>query len=391
MNIRSYLGTARRDPPAWMPSEPSVEEAAVIALRERVPDYDARVAQGDVRFLSPHEFYLTNGRIDIDAIIATWAEWDAEVRDQGRVGLRVSGDVSWLQPTDRPIFAKYERRLQEFMRARRILTLCTYPLASVDASNALDSARAHHSVIARRRGTWQILEETTLSTTKAELEKNNAALEARVRERTNELVAANAALSRTEMYLEQAQSLSHTGSCGWDPRTGEYTYWSKETFRVFGLEPRSTPPPRQEVLATIHPKDRTRFHEAIAAMTREGRAGEVEFRVTRPDGSIRYIHELARPIKDDEGRVVEFIASEMDVTELKRAAARLARATRLSHERTLQARFSATLDERTRLAREIHDSLLQGATGIALHLRAVLHKLDDAPPSTRDEIARIVS
>ncbi|HZS58405.1 MAG TPA: histidine kinase [Gemmatimonadaceae bacterium] len=38
----------------------------------------------------------------------------------------------------------------------------------------------------------------------------------------------------------------------------------------------------------------------------------------------------------------------------------------------LTARFAATLDERARVAREIHDSLLQGVTGIALQLRALL-------------------
>jgi signal transduction histidine kinase len=47
--------------------------------------------------------------------------------------------------------------------------------------------------------------------------------------------------------------------------------------------------------------------------------------------------------------------------------------------RELEARFGAMLDERTRIAREMHDTLLQGFTGVALHLTAVARRASDAP------------
>src|SRR6266436_4902389 len=43
-------------------------------------------------------------------------------------------------------------------------------------------------------------------------------------------------LRRSEVYLAEAQKLSHTGSFGWDVSSGEI-YWSRETFRIFGYEP----------------------------------------------------------------------------------------------------------------------------------------------------------
>jgi signal transduction histidine kinase len=55
-----------------------------------------------------------------------------------------------------------------------------------------------------------------------------------------------------------------------------------------------------------------------------------------------------------------------------RAAARQRNARRRARVRALKARFAGVLDERTRLAREIHDTLLHGITGVALQLRAVL-------------------
>ncbi len=54
------------------------------------------------------------------------------------------------------------------------------------------------------------------------------------------------------------------------------------------------------------------------------------------------------------------------------AAARLRRARRRARLAALEARLAGMLEERTRLARELHDTLLQGVTGVALQLRAAL-------------------
>lgn len=60
-------------------------------------------------------------------------------------------------------------------------------------------------------------------------------------------------------------------------------------------------------------------------------------------------------------------------------ASRLARALRRTEERALEARFAAVLEERTRLAREIHDTLLQGFTGVGLQLVAATSQVTGSP------------
>jgi signal transduction histidine kinase len=62
-----------------------------------------------------------------------------------------------------------------------------------------------------------------------------------------------------------------------------------------------------------------------------------------------------------------------------RGARQLARAKRHAHLHALKARFDGVLEERTRLAREIHDTLLQGITGIALQLRSALPYVQTSP------------
>ena len=72
--------------------------------------------------------------------------------------------------------------------------------------------------------------------------------------------------------------------------------------------------------------------------------------------------------------------------ELERAIAERTRQLARSEARALEARYEAAFEERTRLAREIHDSLLQGVTGIALQLRAALPRLSGAPAAATESI-----
>src|SRR6202162_4909283 len=69
------------------------------------------------------------------------------------------------------------------------------------------------------------------------------------------------ALRRSEMYLAEAQGLSHTGSFGWDISSGEI-YWSDETYRIFGIEP-AAKPTVQMVLDRTHPDDRLYLRQVI--------------------------------------------------------------------------------------------------------------------------------
>jgi signal transduction histidine kinase len=68
-----------------------------------------------------------------------------------------------------------------------------------------------------------------------------------------------------------------------------------------------------------------------------------------------------------------------EIDERQRGERRLARARRRARERVLEARFAAVLEERTRLAREIHDTLLQGFTGVSLQLLAAAGRLSGPP------------
>jgi len=64
--------------------------------------------------------------------------------------------------------------------------------------------------------------------------------------------------------------------------------------------------------------------------------------------------------------------------------------TRRAAER-IQARFDAELGERSRIARELHDTLLQGFTGITLQLQAVQGQIQQSPAQASDSLERILT
>jgi PAS domain S-box-containing protein len=68
-------------------------------------------------------------------------------------------------------------------------------------------------------------------------------------------------LRRSEAYLAEAQRLSHTGSFGWKPDTGEIV-WSDETYRIFEYD-RSVKPTIDSVMERVHPQDRAEFQKVI--------------------------------------------------------------------------------------------------------------------------------
>jgi PAS domain S-box-containing protein len=140
---------------------------------------------------------------------------------------------------------------------------------------------------------------------------------------------------RKDAYLAEAQKLSHTGSFGWKPLTGEII-WSEETFRIFQYEP-TTKPTIELILARVHPEDVALVQQTIERVARYRQDFEHKYRLMMPDGSVKHVHVRAHALSDDiDG--IEFAGAVMDVTAqkqveeaLRQSESYLAEAQRLTH------------------------------------------------------------
>jgi PAS domain S-box-containing protein len=127
-----------------------------------------------------------------------------------------------------------------------------------------------------------------------------------------ELKCAEQALRRSEAYLAEAQRLSHTGSFGWTPSTGEL-HWSDEIFRILEYDP-SIKPTIERVLQRIHPDDLAMMRRVLDETSRGEKDFDITHRLLMPDSSVKFVHVLSRVLKDAAGNP-EIVGSLMDVTE----------------------------------------------------------------------------
>jgi PAS domain S-box-containing protein len=133
-------------------------------------------------------------------------------------------------------------------------------------------------------------------------------------------------LRRSETYLAEAQRLAKTGSWAYSPAAEKCIWWSDEMLRIFGLDPqRSNLPDRAEFLRLVHPEDRDRFNERIDTAFREKADFVQDYRIVLTDGTVKHIHGIGHPVLDDTGKVIEYVGTDVDVTERKRAEEKLRR------------------------------------------------------------------
>jgi PAS domain S-box-containing protein len=131
----------------------------------------------------------------------------------------------------------------------------------------------------------------------------------------------------------------------------------------------------QRMLRRIHVEDRDRFVAAVASLNPEKPTCQVNYRVPRPDNSVVWLEESVRAFFDIEGKMLRMVGMVADVSARKQVEQELS---------DLSGRFVTTQEEeRSRIARELHDDMSQRLALAAITLQSLSENL----PRTRSEIA----
>jgi PAS domain S-box-containing protein len=128
-----------------------------------------------------------------------------------------------------------------------------------------------------------------------------------------QLVKSVQELQRSEFYLAEAQRLGHIGSWVFDPAT-RFEHWSRELFRIYGLDPERDAPTLDEYLACVHPLDREFMAALIKRMVAESLGCDVTKRIVRPGGEVRHIRCVGAPVLEN-GTLKRIVGNAIDVTE----------------------------------------------------------------------------
>lgn len=139
-----------------------------------------------------------------------------------------------------------------------------------------------------------------------------------------ERIQAEARLRQSEARLVTTQKIAHVGSWEVDFNTNQRS-WSTETFEIFGLNPHQAEPTHAEFIEMVHPEDRAAVQTQFTQVIAHGKPFCLEYRIIRPDGSIRYLESRAEVAEDSPGKVSQLFGAILDITERQQAEAALAR------------------------------------------------------------------
>ncbi len=125
------------------------------------------------------------------------------------------------------------------------------------------------------------------------------------------------ALQKSENRLNRAQEIAHLGS--WENDLAHnHLIWSDETYRIFGLLPQELDVTYETFLEFVHPDDRAAVDAAYSDSLCEGRdTYEIEHRILRKNGKIRFVHEKCNHIRDKSGQIIRSLGMIHDITEKK--------------------------------------------------------------------------
>ncbi|MCZ6859818.1 MAG: PAS domain S-box protein, partial [Alphaproteobacteria bacterium] len=145
---------------------------------------------------------------------------------------------------------------------------------------------------------------------------------------------AEEAMWRSEARLTNAQRIAQLGNWDWDIET-DMVWWSDEVYRLLDVEGGHVEEGYRSFLAAVHEDDRARFEEVVGGGLQSRAAFAFDHRIVQPNGEVRFVHQQAEVVCDEDGNPIRMAGVVHDVSGPKRAEENL---------RKSEARLSGILD-----------------------------------------------
>ncbi|HVW13033.1 MAG TPA: MEDS domain-containing protein [Mucilaginibacter sp.] len=321
----------------WVTSEQTTVEKAKNALKEVVPDLDKYYEHKSIEILSHHDWYLINGRFELDNVIRSMLGRLQIALENGFAGLRLNGDEAWMDQRTTHDFMEYERFLNPTIAGKRLIISCSYQLSKCTATDVLDVALLHESAVSKRKDRWEILETRDFITSKGQLNQERELLKKRVAKSTSELNRITEqvkkerserkkgvfSLNKSELYLKTIVNTSDIAFVLFDSDSHVLlfnaiaNYWSILSFGV---------PLKKGVYLPdlLNDEGKSKFKEMMKAVLL-GQSLNYETSYQDQGEFQEWYRVSIHPVKDDDGKVVGVCCAASNITRDKLAESELQR------------------------------------------------------------------
>jgi PAS domain S-box-containing protein len=137
----------------------------------------------------------------------------------------------------------------------------------------------------------------------------------------------------------------------------------------------------RQFAATVHPDDLEAYAATEASLTPENSTYRISFRLLRPDRVVVWLEDSGRAFFDTQGKMVRIVGMVADITDRKLAETALANVSRRLIE--------AQEQERTRIARDLHDDVGQRLALLANQLEQLQQDSPDVPAEIRSRMSEM--
>ncbi|MDZ7722673.1 MAG: PAS domain S-box protein [candidate division KSB1 bacterium] len=121
---------------------------------------------------------------------------------------------------------------------------------------------------------------------------------------------------RFEEPFAKALKAGKIGTWTWDIETGHIT-WSETVSEMFGFQERQSDVNFRTFLKNVHEKDRFVLLDALKSSVKNKTRYQVEHRIVKPDGAVRWMHEAGDWVRDEHHNVKKMYGIVYDITEPK--------------------------------------------------------------------------
>ena len=197
--------------------------------------------------------------------------------------------------------------------------------------------------------------------------------------------AAEEALMESKTSLSEAERIAHLGNWHWDIKTN-ILRWSDEMYRIFGMT-RRVGVTYDAFLNSIHPNDRGYVNNAVQEALQKRKPYNIDYSIILPDGAIRIIHAQGKVTYSEKGEPIRMFGTVQDITKQKQIEEEI----RDSREqlRNLYLHLqSVREEERTHIAREIHDEFGTILTALKIDLSWLERQMPQANTAPAEKIRK---
>jgi PAS domain S-box-containing protein len=182
-------------------------------------------------------------------------------------------------------------------------------------------------------------------------------------------------LRREQAYLAEAQSLTHAGSWASNLVTRQVFHSSEENNRLYGFDVSQYPNPFDLHYSSILAEDEPALSAKLENAIRAGADFDVEYRIRRCDGAIRFLRGIGHHNPSQE--IGEYVGITMDITERKQAEQERERLRRLEADLAHINRVNIMGEMASALAHEIKQPIAASITSANACLRWLAHDPPD--------------